>query len=131
MPKMKSSWLTVLISGPNSSIYLQNGTIAAGNKRIGDIGNGLNGLSIGSGASASIVNTIFSDNDDNNCGGTAGNWTSLGYNTSSDFSCAFTQTGDQQATDPLLGPLAGHGGETLTHALLPGSRPRSLTTTIT
>jgi hypothetical protein len=45
----------------------------------------------------------------------------LGNNLSTDFTCAFTQTGDQQGSDPLLGPLAGNGGPTLTHALQPGS----------
>ena len=39
------------------------------------------------------------------------------------FGGTFTQPGDQVigGDDPLLGPLADHGGPTQTHALLPGS----------
>ncbi len=48
--------------------------------------------------------------------------TSSGYNLSSDATCtSLTATGDITNTDPLLGPLADNGGDTLTHALLPGS----------
>ena len=110
----------IYISGPNVSIYLQNSTIA-NNYRTNSSGTGWNGLMIGNNATATIVNTIIADNDGRNCGGTTGNWTSLGYNLSTDFHCAFTQTGDQQGVDPLLGPLADNGGATQTHALLPGS----------
>ena len=47
---------------------------------------------------------------------------SAGFNLSSDGSCtSFTQAGDRQNVDPLLGPLADNGGPTLTHMLLPGS----------
>src|SRR5262249_46089980 len=35
--------------------------------------------------------------------------------------CRFNQTGDLINTDPLLDALAGNGGATQTHALLPGS----------
>jgi predicted outer membrane repeat protein len=44
--------------------------------------------------------------------------TSLGNNLSDDESCYFDAESDQQATDPLLGPLSNNGGPTLTH--LPG-----------
>jgi parallel beta-helix repeat protein len=50
--------------------------------------------------------------------------TSGGHNISSDASCNFTSTGDQEnvsAAALLLGPLADNGGDTWTHALLPGS----------
>ena len=110
----------VYISGPSTSIYVQNSTIA-NNHRTNAAGTGYNGLRIGNNATAEIVNTIIANNDDRNCGGTSGNWTSLGNNLSSDFHCAFTQSGDQQGVDPLLGPLAENGGATLTHALLPSS----------
>ncbi len=46
---------------------------------------------------------------------------SLGYNFDSDASCALNATGDQNDSDPLLGPLAGNGGPTLTHLPLAGS----------
>lgn len=44
---------------------------------------------------------------------------SLGNNLSDDETCNFTAAGDQQATNPLLAPLADNGGPTLTH--LPGA----------
>ncbi|MFO7678721.1 MAG: choice-of-anchor Q domain-containing protein [Chloroflexota bacterium] len=46
---------------------------------------------------------------------------SAGFNLSSDYSCPFNQTGDQEGVDPRLGPLADNGGFTQTHMLLPDS----------
>ena len=47
---------------------------------------------------------------------------SHGYNLSSDDASAFlNQTGDQNSTAPMLGPLQNNGGPTFTHALLTGS----------
>ncbi len=45
----------------------------------------------------------------------------LGYNLSSDASCAFTNTGSVNGVDPMLGPLADNGGPTPTMALTAGS----------
>ena len=45
---------------------------------------------------------------------------SLGYNVSSDGSCALTGPGDLLNASALLGPLQNNGGPTPTHALLPG-----------
>lgn len=56
--------------------------------------------------------------------GTPASFTSGGHNLTSDASCGFTGTGDQQnvsAAALRLGPLADYGGPTQTHALLPGS----------
>jgi len=54
-----------------------------------------------------------------NSGGTI---TSVGYNLSSNDASAFLNaTGDQNSTDPNLGPLQDNGGPTFTQALLPGS----------
>jgi CSLREA domain-containing protein len=48
--------------------------------------------------------------------------TSQGYNlVENPGNCVFTATGDITGADPLLGPLQDNGGDTLTHALLPGS----------
>lgn len=48
--------------------------------------------------------------------------TSLGNNITSDTSCpGLTGGGDLTGSDPLLGPLADHGGPTHTHATLSGS----------
>jgi hypothetical protein len=68
--------------------------------------------------SNSILNAGASGENIHN-GGTV---TSLGYNVSSDDAGGYLNgPGDQINTDPLLGPLQGNGGSTLTHALLPGS----------
>ena len=50
-----------------------------------------------------------------------GSIVSAGHNLVGDSSCGFTAPGDQQNTDPLLGPLADNGGATFTHALLDNS----------
>jgi len=47
--------------------------------------------------------------------------TDLGYNLSSDSSCAFTGPGSLNNTDPKLQPLANNGGPTETMALWSGS----------
>jgi hypothetical protein len=65
-----------------------------------------------------IQNSIVANNSGGNCSGpTASN----GYNMSSDSSCNFSNSGDRNNTDPMLGPLQNNGGPTQTMALLPGS----------
>lgn len=54
-----------------------------------------------------------------NCGGSV---RSGGNNLESGNSCNFTASDDITDINPLLGPLQDNGGQTLTHALLPGSR---------
>jgi hypothetical protein len=46
---------------------------------------------------------------------------SQGHNIAGDGTCFLTGPGDMNSTNPLLGPLANNGGNTLTHALLNGS----------
>ncbi len=74
-----------------------------------------------------VAHSLSSLNCFNDSGGII---TSNGYNLSNDATCSFTNTGDQQNTNSLLGPLATNGGPTtglngedpmLTHALLSGS----------
>jgi hypothetical protein len=65
-----------------------------------------------------LLDSIVAYNGANNCAGTL---TSNGYNLDSGSTCGFSATGDITDTDPLLGPLADNGGDTLTHALLDGS----------
>jgi len=61
----------------------------------------------------------LNNNSDTNL---SGNFTSLGYNLSSDDGGGYlNEPGDQIDTDPMLGPLQNNGGLTLTQALLPGS----------
>jgi hypothetical protein len=71
-----------------------------------------------SGAGASLVNTLLASNRPCNGSGAIADG---GHNLSSDASCAFTNTGSLNLTDPRIGPLADNGGPTLTFALLPGS----------
>jgi hypothetical protein len=82
---------------------------------------GTNGIASGGihgSINSSLVNNLLATNTPGNC---SGDLSDLGHNLSSDGSCAFTNTGSLNNTDPLLGPLANNGGPTLTMALLPGS----------
>jgi len=64
---------------------------------------------------ANIYNQVSQD-------GNLGTVISLGHNLSSDDASAFLNaSGDQNGTDPLLGPLQNNGGSTFTHMLLAGS----------
>ncbi|MEE8077555.1 MAG: choice-of-anchor Q domain-containing protein, partial [Pseudomonadales bacterium] len=74
------------------------------------------------GGSVTFLNTIVANNSapvNVDCQG--GNLISNGYNLSSDATCDFTNTGDLENTDPLVGPLQDNGGPTFTHELLVGS----------
>jgi len=69
-------------------------------------------------ATVKLQNSIVANNSGANCGSGV---TSMGYNMSSDGSCNFSNSGDRNNTNPLLGPLQNNGGPTQTMALLPGS----------
>jgi hypothetical protein len=72
------------------------------------------------GGTITFVNSIVANNlsgGATECAGAAANLTSNGYNLSSDASCDFTSTGDQENTDPSLGALQDNGGPTFTHAI--------------
>ena len=91
----------------------------------GDRGAG-GGLAISSGT-ASVSNSIIAKNtsvspDNQNCSADPGSSISSdGNNLEDGTDCGFTNTGDDQDTDPLLGDLDPNGGPTQTHALLEGS----------
>jgi len=108
-------------AGSPSGISIGGGTVSILNSTIAN-----NHLTSGSGggilnyATLKIKNTIVAGNDGDECSN-GGTWNSQGYNLSSDLTCGFTNTGDQQNTDPLLAALADNGGYTQTHALLSGS----------
>jgi hypothetical protein len=67
---------------------------------------------------AILQNSIMANNVGKNCGGAI---TSHGFNLSSDGSCAFSNTGDRDNTNPVLGTLGYYGGPTPTIPLLTGS----------
>ncbi len=128
----------------SATVTLTNVTIS------GNAANNVSAMYVIAGSTVTVLNSTIADNNSagtgalyaiinygaltfkntivaNKSGNTAGNCsnggvlTSLGHNLSDDSTCSFTQTGDQQNTDPRLGPLADNGGHTWTRALLAGS----------
>jgi len=85
-----------------------NNSTVSGNSAGGVFNNG----------TATVQNSIIANNSGTNCNGTI---TSHGYNLSSDGSCAFSNSGDRDNTDPVLGTLGYYGGPTPTIPLLAGS----------
>ena len=116
-------------SGNFGSAVKNGGTAAltyvtfAGNKATS--GSAIYHTGLGAGDTLTVQNVIFDPGAGGaNCLRAAGSSTaitSLGHNLSSDASCNLIQSGDQQNTAVLLGPLAANGGPTLTHLPLEGS----------
>lgn len=77
------------------------------------------GAVFNNGGTATLQNSIVADSAaGGNCNGVIA---SGGYNLSSDGTCNFSNTGDQNNADPKLGPLQNNGGPTATMALSAGS----------
>lgn len=66
---------------------------------------------------ATVQDSILTNNGRNCASGVQ----SLNYNLSSDSTCAFSNSGDLNNSDPMLGPLQYNGGQTQTMALSLGS----------
>lgn len=80
------------------------------------------GLDVSSLSTLSVYTSIIANQAaGQDCLSAGGTISSLGYNIESSTSCGFTNTGDQQNTDPKLGPLQNNGGPTKTHALATNS----------
>lgn len=80
------------------------------------------GIGSASGTTIHLQQSIIANNiGDHQCSQFNGTWQSLGYNLASDGTCQLTGTGDLPNSNPLLGPLADNGGDTLTHAIGPTS----------
>jgi len=95
----------------NVTITANTGTLDGGGFRLG-----------AATASATFLNTIMANNGAEDCSVLPpATIVSNGYNLSSDATCNFTNIGDLENTDPLLGPLQDNGGPTFTHELLTGS----------
>ena len=100
-----------------SRAYVSHSTVV-GNTR---------GITTGSSGSSrfEVKNSIVANNSTDNCSGgesTNHKIVSLGNNLSNNASCPmFTQHGDLQNVDPLLGGLGDNSGITASLALLPGS----------
>jgi CSLREA domain-containing protein len=106
-----------------SALSLVNTTLA---ENSGLAGGGVGNLGLGQPAAVTVQNTIIAENTADpargpGCQNSGGVITSLGNNLEDGVSCPFTQPGDLQSTDPLLGPLQDNGGPTATHALQQGS----------
>lgn len=100
--------------GTGGAVVNGSGNLAMNNSTVS--GNSAGGIF--NGGTATLQNSIVANNSGTNCGGTI---TSHGYNLSSDGSCAFSNTGDRDNTDPMLGTLGSYGGPTPTIPLLTGS----------
>jgi uncharacterized repeat protein (TIGR01451 family)/CSLREA domain-containing protein len=92
---------------PGSSAYLTFTTVASNTA-----GGGIN---VSSGGTAEVYATLLAYNAGSNC---LGGVTNNGFSMSSDASCSFAFNN----INPLLQPLALNGGQTLNHALSPGSQ---------
>ena len=102
-------------SPKSAAIYTDEGTMTISNSTIGrNLGGG---VIVQSSAAAKLQNSIVANNSGANCLGV----TSMGYNLSSDRSCAFNGPGDLNNIDPMLGLLRDNGGPTKTMALPSGS----------
>jgi hypothetical protein len=93
----------------NNSTVSGNSCPACTNDSVGGISNG---------GTATLQNSIVANNSGTNCVGTI---RSHGYNLSSDDSCAFSNSGDRNNINPVLGALGSYGGPTPTIPLLTGS----------
>jgi hypothetical protein len=93
-----------------TSLTISSSTIA-GNSATGLIG-GITGVT------TIISDSILANNVGGNC---SSSMVSKGYNLSTDGTCNFSNTGDLNNHDPLLGKLQNNGGPTDTSALRPGS----------
>jgi hypothetical protein len=97
----------------NNNLLTVNSSTVFGNSA-SDQGGGLRNAA----GVTTLANSIVAQNGED-CSGS--NIQSSGYNLASDGSCTFAATGDQNSTNPLLGPLQNNGGPTLTHALTQSS----------
>jgi hypothetical protein len=100
----------------SGSVTILNSTVASNITSLGVIG-GLQTFT-----TTTVENSIVAGNGGSQCGGNVGTYlVSAGHNLSSDDTCGFTSTGDQENSDPLLGAFQDNGGHVETRGLLPGS----------
>jgi large repetitive protein len=106
-----------------SMALLTNVTIALNSAGSGTFGGTAGvGNELAAYGSMTVTNTIVSGVGEGcSTDGAADNIVSLGHNLDSGSTCGFADASDRSGTDPVLGPLANHGGFTETLALLPGS----------
>lgn len=108
------------IGAPGATLDLRHVTITANQAGSSNTAGGVNGYN--NSTPITMSHTIIANNSgDHQCSQYNGAWQSLGYNLSSDGTCHLTGTGDLPNSNPLFGPLADNGGDTLTHAIGPTS----------
>jgi hypothetical protein len=100
--------------GAGGTIVNGSGNLALNNSTVSENSAG----GIFNSGTATLQNSIISSNSARNCTGTI---TSHGYNLSSDGSCALSNSGDRNNTNPVIGTLGYYGGPTPTIPLLAGS----------
>ena len=100
--------------GAGGAIVNGSGNLAMNNSTVS--GNSAGGVY--NSGTATLQNSIIANNTVTNCVGTI---TSHGYNLSSDRSCPFSNSGDRNNINPVLGTLGNYGGPTPTIPLLAGS----------
>ena len=102
----------------NAALTLINDTLAFNSGSVGGIRNFADSNLT---ATVNLQNTIVGDNTGPNFQGTLNGIVSKGDNLSGDSSLHLNGIGDLNDVNPLLGPLADHGGPTQTILLLAGS----------
>jgi len=100
---------------------VNKGTLAINNSTLSGNGAALGGgiFSSSSAVAVALQNSIVANSSKG--GNCYGSLTSKGHNLSSDSTCNFSNTGDLNNTDPMLGPLQNNGGPTQTMVLPSGS----------
>lgn len=107
------------ISNFNGTLTVTNSTVSS-NAATAGTGGGIRNS--GTGAAATLNNTIVANSSAGNDCNCMTACTSNGNSLDSDDTCGLTGPGDLPDTNPSLGPLANNGGPTQTHALLTGSQ---------
>jgi CSLREA domain-containing protein len=105
----------------NGGGIVNSGTVSLTNVTLSEnesVGASFRGHNLTNVGTMRVRNTIVAHTSGRNCSGTI---ISLGGNLDSGDRCGFLQPSDLNATDPRLASLADNGGQTPTHALLPGS----------
>jgi uncharacterized repeat protein (TIGR01451 family) len=105
-------------AGSDTALTLVNCTVASNTIPAGIGAGGIHNTNL---AHVTVKNTLVAHNSNLNCYSVDAQFTSLGHNLEFGHTCALTATGDITDANPLIGPLADNGGDTLTHALLAGS----------
>lgn len=105
--------------GKGGAIYNESGTLNLSHLTFADNESEIAGGAIANLTTVNLRASLLAYSTNNNCDGSI---TTQGYNISDDFSCVMFNTGDANATDPLISNVpANNGGITPTIRFLNGS----------